>query len=97
MALLPRVVEARRHSPRSQVGDVGKPAKLAFDEGDNFFGFAKARQDRSEDGRIAPELPSKYLPPVEYRDLPEPDKLRAIKGASVFLLAMRIELSEVML
>ena len=34
-------------------------------------------------GELATELPSKYLPPVEYRDLPEPVPLRKIVGASV--------------
>ena len=38
-------------------------------------------------GRIAPELPSKNLPGVEYRDLPEPASLRRYMGASVILAA----------
>src|ERR687891_222379 len=41
--------------------------------------------DRS--GRIAPELPTKNLPGVEYRDLPEPKSLRRYMGASVILAA----------
>ena len=38
-------------------------------------------------GQVASELPTKYLPGVEYRDLPEPLPLRKIVGASVVLLA----------
>ena len=41
--------------------------------------------DRS--GQIAPELPTKNLPGVEYRDLPEPASLRRYMGASVILAA----------
>ena len=41
--------------------------------------------DRS--GQIAPELPTKNLPGVEYRDLPEPKSLRRYMGASVILAA----------
>lgn len=39
------------------------------------------------DREVASELPSKYLPAVEYRDLPEPAPLRKILGASVIILA----------
>ena len=38
-------------------------------------------------GQIAPELPTKNLPGVEYRDLPEPKSLRTYMGASVILAA----------
>src|ERR671916_500966 len=38
-------------------------------------------------GQIAPELPTKNLPGVEYRDLPEPASLRRYMGASVILAA----------
>ncbi len=38
-------------------------------------------------GQIAPELPTKHLPGVEYRDLPEPASLRRYMGASVILAA----------
>src|SRR3712207_1580907 len=38
-------------------------------------------------GQIAPELPTKNLPGVEYRDLPEPRSLRKYVGASVILTA----------
>src|SRR5918995_1087195 len=41
--------------------------------------------DRS--GQIAPELPTKNLPGVEYRDLPEPASLWRYMGASVILAA----------
>ena len=43
--------------------------------------------DRAGSGEIASELPTKYLPGVEYRDLPEPQPLRKYLGASVILLA----------
>jgi hypothetical protein len=43
--------------------------------------------DRPGGGRIAPELPSRNLPGVEYRDLPEPVPLRKIVGASVIISA----------
>jgi Mn2+/Fe2+ NRAMP family transporter len=39
------------------------------------------------EGAIAPELPTKNLPGVEYRDLPEPESLRKYVGASVILTA----------
>jgi hypothetical protein len=42
-------------------------------------------------------LPSKYLPPVEFRDLPEPVPLRKVTGASVILLATAIGSGEVIL
>ena len=38
-------------------------------------------------GQIAPELPTKNLPGVEYRDLPEPASFRRYMGASVILAA----------
>jgi Mn2+/Fe2+ NRAMP family transporter len=38
-------------------------------------------------GQIAPELPTKNLPGVEYRELPEPASLRRYMGASVILAA----------
>src|ERR671918_466641 len=38
-------------------------------------------------GQIAPELPTKNLPGVEYRDLPEPKSLGRYMGASVILAA----------
>jgi hypothetical protein len=48
-------------------------------------------------GELATELPSKYLPPVEYRDLPEPVPLRKIVGASVILLATAIGSGELII
>lgn len=38
-------------------------------------------------GEVAPEISSKYLPPVTYRDLPEPASLRRIIGPGVVLAA----------
>lgn len=40
-----------------------------------------------EEGEIATELPAAHLPPVEYRDLPDPVPLRKIIGASIIILA----------
>ena len=48
-------------------------------------------------GQIAPELPTKYLPGVEYRDLPEPLPLRKIVGASVVLLATALGSGELII
>jgi hypothetical protein len=48
-------------------------------------------------GEIATEVPSKYLPPVTYRDLPEPLPLRKIAGASVIILATAIGSGEYVL
>ena len=42
-------------------------------------------------------LPSKYLPPVEFRDLPEPVSLRKVTGASVIILATAIGSGEILL
>jgi len=42
-------------------------------------------------------LPSKYLPPVDFRDLPEPVSLRKVSGASVIILATAIGSGEVIL
>jgi hypothetical protein len=42
-------------------------------------------------------LPSKYLPPVEFRDLPEPVSLRKVSGASVIILATAIGSGEMIL
>jgi Amino acid permease len=44
-----------------------------------------------------PTLPSKYLPPVEFRDLPEPVPLRKVTGASVIILATAIGSGEIIL
>ena len=48
-------------------------------------------------GEPAPELPSKYLPQVEYRDLPEPRALRKYAGASVILTATALGSGELIL
>src|SRR5918999_1697506 len=53
--------------------------------------------DRPGGGRIAPELPSKNLPGVEYRDLPEPVPLRKIVGASVIILATALGSGELII
>jgi hypothetical protein len=50
-----------------------------------------------EGGNFASEIPSRNLPPVEYRDLPEPKKLRNIVGASVIILATAIGSGEFVL
>jgi hypothetical protein len=42
-------------------------------------------------------LPSKYLPSVEFRDLPEPVPLRRVAGASVIILATAIGSGETIL
>jgi hypothetical protein len=47
--------------------------------------------------QLATELPSKYLPAVEYQDLPEPVPLRKIVGASVILLATAIGSGELLI
>ena len=48
-------------------------------------------------GERASELPSKYLPAVEYRDLPEPKSLRNYLGASVIILATALGSGELIL
>ena len=53
--------------------------------------------DRPGGGRIAPELPSRNLPGVEYRDLPEPVPLRKIVGASVIILATALGSGELII
>src|SRR5919112_401709 len=53
--------------------------------------------DRRGKGGLAPELPDKYLPGVEYRDLPEPEGLRKYVGASVILTATALGSGELIL
>jgi hypothetical protein len=53
--------------------------------------------DRPGGGRIAPELPSRNLPGVEYRDLPEPVPLRKVVGASVIILATALGSGELII
>jgi hypothetical protein len=43
--------------------------------------------DRAGDSNLATELPSKHLPAVEYRDLPEPVSVWKIVGASAIISA----------
>jgi hypothetical protein len=56
--------------------------------------MADTTQQSSE---LASELPSKYLPAVEYRDLPEPQSLRKYMGASVIILATALGSGELIL
>ncbi len=51
--------------------------------------------DESGETKYAPELPSKNLPTVEYRDLPEP--IKKIIGASAIILATAIRSGEFVL
>ncbi len=53
--------------------------------------------DRPGGKNLASELPSKNLPAVEYRDLPEPVPLKRIIGASVIILATAIGSGEFVL
>jgi hypothetical protein len=46
---------------------------------------------------LATELPSKYLPQVKYRDLPDPRGLRTYLGASVIILATALGSGELIL
>ena len=46
---------------------------------------------------VASELPSKYLPAVPYRDLPDPKGLRTYLGASVIILATALGSGELIL
>src|ERR671939_97665 len=56
--------------------------------------MAESTEQRKE---TAPELPTKYLPGVEYRDLPEPEPLRRYLGASVILLATALGSGELLI
>jgi hypothetical protein len=49
------------------------------------------------DRNLATELPSNYLPAVEYRDLPDPRGLRKYLGASVILTAIAMASGELLL
>ncbi len=49
------------------------------------------------DKQLSTELPTKYLPAVEYRDLPEPLPFRKIIGASVIILATALGSGELIL
>ena len=56
--------------------------------------MAETTEPRDES---ATELPSKYLPPAKYRDLPEPRGLRNYMGASVIILATALGSGELIL
>ena len=56
--------------------------------------MAETTERRDE---FAPELPSKYLPAVKYRDLPEARSLRNYMGASVIILATALGSGELIL
>ncbi|HEX5699990.1 MAG TPA: Nramp family divalent metal transporter [Rubrobacter sp.] len=56
--------------------------------------MAETTERRDE---FATELPSKYLPGVKYRDLPDPRSLRTYLGASVILLATALGSGELIL
>jgi hypothetical protein len=56
--------------------------------------MAETTERRDE---LATELPSKYLPAVGYRDLPEPRSLRYYIGASVIILATALGSGELIL
>jgi hypothetical protein len=56
-----------------------------------------AESVESNTPRLATELPSKYLPAVGYRDLPEPRSLRRYMGASIILTATALGSGELVL
>lgn len=56
-----------------------------------------AESVESNKPRLATELPSKYLPAVGYRDLPEPRGLRRYMGASIILTATALGSGELVL
>ena len=56
--------------------------------------MAEATEQR---GGWTAELPSKYLPSVQYRDLPDPQPLRKYIGASVILLATALGSGELLI
>ena len=57
------------------------------------------RFDRGEDGETlyAPEVRSDHLPPMEYRDMPEPLPLRKVLGPSVILAGVGVGSGEYIL
>jgi hypothetical protein len=56
--------------------------------------MAETTEPREE---FAAELPSRYLPQVKYRDLPDPRGLRTYLGASVIILATALGSGELIL
>jgi hypothetical protein len=59
--------------------------------------MSMAESTNRGDDNLAPELPSNYLPAVEYRDLPDPRGLRKYLGASVILTAIAMAAGELLL
>jgi hypothetical protein len=59
-------------------------------------GKSMAEATNRGDGNLATELPSDYLPAVEYRDLPDPRGLRKYLGASVILTAVAMGTGELL-
>jgi hypothetical protein len=55
------------------------------------------RREAGDEGAIATEIPSKHLPGIPYRDLPEPVPLRKIIGPGVIILAAAIGSGEYVL
>jgi hypothetical protein len=60
------------------------------------LGKSMAEATNQGDGNLATELPSNYLPAVEYRDLPDPRGLRKYLGASVILTAIAMGTGELL-
>jgi hypothetical protein len=58
---------------------------------------AESRADTAGGPNIATEIPSKYVAPVEYADLPEPLPMKKVLGPSVLLLAGAIGSGEYVL
>jgi hypothetical protein len=67
----------------------------------NTCGGGRGPSPDAQGGAVAEQrqitLPSKYLPAVEFRDLPEPVPLRKVTGASVIILATAIGSGEMIL
>jgi hypothetical protein len=59
--------------------------------------MSMAESTNRGDDNLATELPSNYLPAVEYRDLPDPAGLRKYLGASVILTAIAMGAGELLL
>src|SRR5689334_22663164 len=57
----------------------------------------RARQPRQQEPQYAPEVRSDHLPPMEYRDIPEPLPLRKILGPSVILAGVGVGSGEYIL
>ncbi len=59
--------------------------------------MAESRAETAGGGNIATEIPSRYLTPVPYADLPEPLPMKKVLGPSVLLLAGAIGSGEYVL